>query len=77
MNTLSNAAESCDYGPDQDSYIAITEEGIVAAQYPADADLIPWMAHYPNHHFLITSTAIAINLIGKRLPDGDIEVMLL
>lgn len=77
MNTLSNTAESYSYGPDQDSYIAITEEGIVAAQCPADANLIPWMAHYPDHHFLITSTAQAINMIGKPLPDGDVEVMLL
>jgi len=76
MHTLSSTAEAYSCGPDQDSYIAITEDGIVAAQYQADADLIPWIAHYPDHHFLITSTAIATNLIGKHLPDDDFEAML-
>lgn len=78
MNNFSKAlGEPYECRSDQDSYIAITEERIVAAQCPADADLIPWMAHYPDHHFLITSTAQAMNMIGKPLPDGNIEVMLL
>lgn len=61
----------------QDSYIAINEEGIVVDQCPADADVSTWMESHVQHHFLITSTAQAIRMLGQPLPEGDVEVMLL
>ena len=65
------------HGPDQDSYIAINQEGIVVDQCPTAADVFSWMGEYTEHHFLITSTIMALSMIGKPLPDGDIEVLLL
>ncbi len=63
--------------PEQDSYIAINEEGIVVDQCPTDMDVAAWMGSHTQHHLLITSTTQAIRMLGQPLPEGDVEVMLL
>ncbi len=66
------------FGPGQDSYIAINEEGIVIDQCSTEADVSVWMESHTQHRLLITSTAQAIRMLGQPLPDeGDVEVMLL
>ena len=60
-----------------DSYIAINRKGIVVDLCPANADVVRWMEGYTKHHFLITSTLLAVELVGKPLPDGEVDVMLL
>ncbi|MEH6577022.1 MAG: hypothetical protein V7731_08070 [Amphritea sp.] len=78
MNNLSDTqVESYGLGPNQDSYIAINQEGLVADQCPLSADVFLWMQKHTEHHFLITSIAQALSMIGKPLPEGDIDVMLL
>lgn len=62
---------------DQDSFISIDEKGVVIDLCPSNGNVIDWMGKYRNHHFLITSSSTATSLIGKPLPDGDIDVMLL
>lgn len=61
----------------QDSFIAINEEAIVVDSCSTDGDVINWMEKHTGNHFLITSSSIAVDLIGHPLPDGDVEVMLL
>lgn len=77
MTPLSNAATSYDYVPDQDSFIAINVEGIVVSHCYADGEVTVWMESYPEHNFLITSTSLALSMIGKSLPEGDVDVLVL
>lgn len=66
-----------EYGPDQDSFIAINQQRIVVSRCPADSDVALWMEKHINHHFLITSATQALSMIGKPLPEDEINVMLL
>lgn len=72
---FSSTTNSCDTY--QDSYIAISTEGIVVDHCSVDADVSDWMLKNVGHFFLITSTAQAHQMLGFPLPEGDVDVMLL
>lgn len=76
-NSLNAPTEPYNVGPDQDSYIAINVEGIIVGHCPTDAEIAPWLECHAEYHLLITSTAMATSMLGKPLPDGDIDVVLL
>mgnify|MGYP000456966157 CR=1 FL=1 len=77
MKVLSKAEIKLhDYELDQDSYIAINQEGVVVGLCPESANVVSWMRRYTAHRFLITSTAEAINMTGKPLNASDKEIFL-
>ncbi|MBR9865874.1 MAG: hypothetical protein GYB18_02030 [Oceanospirillales bacterium] len=71
-NSKSNSGDTY-----QDSYIAVTNKGVVVDHCPTNADVSTWMAKHIEHQFLITSTVQAMKMLGQPLPGGDVQVILL
>lgn len=60
---------------DQDSFISINEKGVVVDLCPSNGNVVDWMEKHTGNHFLITSSSIAVDLIGHPLPDGDVTLL--